>query len=277
MDLQILSQLKMQHESLFALTIALEDNDQEFIFRPIGREEYRLVLEEYEHHKDLAVFQEHLCQFCVLYPMTYIFSEGAGGVAELLADAILDVSGLFEEQGLELLMENRAKMQNFDYQIECMIHEAFPEYTLDEIGSWDMRKTMYFYARAEWILVNLRGVKINLIPDQNMQQTQVMQVDPRLMQQPQYQPVKDMNNDFEEVRMVPIDADYETDPTVLVKMKASELNDHQKQIAEQYTYNMLGREATARGSKVGKIEKVMHSKPMPELGFFAHDFEIGRD
>lgn len=267
MDLEILSALKAQHKDLFAMTIQLEDFDQEFIFRPIGREEYRMVLEEYDQHKDLTNFQEDLCQFSVVYP-DYQFHKGEGGVAELLSDAILDISGLFEQQGLELLVENRVQMQNFDYQIECIIHEAFPEHSLDEIGSWDMRKTMYYYARAEWILTQLRGVTLDLMTVDGQE------IDgPQPEQQQQYQVMKDMGNDFDEARIVPKETDYETDPTVLIKMKPSELNDHQKQIAEQYTYNMLGTEASRKGSKIGQIEKSMDNQILPELGFYAHEFD----
>lgn len=274
MDLETLSQLKANHKELFAITILLEETEQEFVFKPLGREEYRMVLEDYELHKDLSDFQEDICQFSIVHPADYQFHLGVGGVAELLSDAILDISGLFEQQGLELLLENRANMQNFDYQIECMIHEAFPEHSLEDIGSWDMRKTMYYYARAEWILTNLRGIELNLITaggdEIPMPGEQAQTVN---QPEPQYQPVKDMGNDFDEVKMVPKGEVYVTDPQELIKMKPSELNEHQKQIAEAYTYNMISGEASRKGSKVGKIEKVMHQGPMPELGFYAHEFD----
>lgn len=274
MDLEVLSKLKTQHKDLFAITLFLEESEQEFIFKPIGREEYRIVLEEFEEHKDLSEFQEALCQFSIVHPVDYQFHLGVGGVAEVLSDAILDMSGLFEQQGLELLIMNRNNMQNFDYQIECIIHEAFPEHSLDEIGSWDMRKTMYYYARAEWILVNLRGVKLDLMTvgeedlDILPENKPTQQTD-----QPQYQPVKDISNDFDEVKMVPVGESYETNPQELIKMKPSELNEHQKQIAEAYTYNMISGEAARKGSKVGKIEKTMDNQILPELGFYAHEFD----
>lgn len=273
MDLEKLAALKTQHKDLFAITLLLEEGEQEFIFRPIGREEYRLVLEEYEYHKDLSEFQEALCQFSVVYPADYQFHLGVGGVAELLSDAILDMSGLFEQQGLELLVENRTNMQNFDYQIECIIHEAFPEHSLDEIGSWDMRKTMYYYARAEWILVNLRGIELSLMTVGGEELGGPIDGQPLQEAEPQYQVVKDTGNDFDEVKMVPTGEAYETDPQELIKMKPSELNEHQKQIAEAYTYSMISGEAARKGSKVGKIEKAMHDGPMPELGFYAHEFD----
>jgi hypothetical protein len=152
---------KKQHEEVYQMTIADKENEfcYLFIFRAIGREEYKQLLFD---GLELGEFQEILCQKAVLYPDNYDFSKGLAGIADVLSSAIMDVSGLHVNQSVELLEQFRAELNILDYQADCIIHEAFPMYSLEEIQSWSVRKQMYYLSRAEWILRNLRGVPIEL-------------------------------------------------------------------------------------------------------------------
>ena len=49
------------------------------------------------------------------------------------------------------------KMQNVDRQISCIIHEAFPEYDIEDIDNWNMLRTTDFLIRSEWILRTIQG------------------------------------------------------------------------------------------------------------------------
>jgi hypothetical protein len=152
-------QWKRKYPELYQLTIADEEEEfcYMFIFRAIGREEYKQLLEE---NLELCDFQERICKEAVLYPEGYDFSQGLAGIAEVLSNAIIDVSGLHSQQAQQLLEKYRQEMNILDYQADCIIHEAFPEFSLEEIQSWSVRKLMYYLSRAEWILMNLRGVPI---------------------------------------------------------------------------------------------------------------------
>jgi len=141
----------------------VEIHEQNYIFRALGREEYKqLVLMDLS----LGENQEVICFSSVLYPQEYDFSSGIAGIAEVLADFVLDVSGLHTNQALELIGGFRQEMQNYDFQVDCIIHEAFPEFTLEDISTWSVRKTMKYLSRAEWILTSLKGVHLQHVYQQ---------------------------------------------------------------------------------------------------------------
>jgi hypothetical protein len=131
--------------------------DYQFIFRPLGREEYKQIV-LLDH--DLGEFQEAICFAATIYPENYDYTSGLGGVAEILSNGILEASGLLLGQAEGLLNEFRDDMHSFDHQVDVLIHEAFREFSLEEIASWPIRKTMFYLSRAEWILSNLKGVPI---------------------------------------------------------------------------------------------------------------------
>ncbi|MEB9509586.1 hypothetical protein P4I85_14405 [Bacillus cereus] len=159
---------KQQFGDIYQLDIL----EQTYIFRALGREEYKeIVLLDL----DLGEFQEVICSQVVIYPYDYDYSVGIAGIAEILSDGILDVSGLHLQQAKELLDQYREEMVNYDYQVDCMIHEAFPEYPIEVIASWPVRKTMYYLSRAEWILQNLKGIRIESIDETMMNDAQQQQ------------------------------------------------------------------------------------------------------
>lgn len=165
----------------------MEILEQHFIFRPLGREEYKEII---LMDLDLGEFQETICFSAMIYPNDYDYTRGIAGVAEILSDGILDASGLHLGQAKVLLDSYREEMYNYDYQVDVMIHEAFPEYSLEQIATWPIRKTMFYLSRAEWILQNLKGVQIQLI-DETIQQ------DHQQMEQ-QYVPQDQMPPEFAE-------------------------------------------------------------------------------
>lgn len=161
----------LQWKQEFGDIFQMEILGRHFIFRPLGREEYKQII---ILDLELGDFQEAICFQAMIYPNDYDYSRGIAGVAEIMSDAILDSSGLHMGQAKQLLDEFRAEMMNYDYQVDCMIHEAFPEYSLEEISTWSVRKTMYFLSRAEWILATLKGVPLGYI-DEALQQNLAQQ------------------------------------------------------------------------------------------------------
>lgn len=149
----------LQWKQQFGDIYQMEIQEQHFIFRPLGREEYKQVV---MMDLELGEFQEMICLQAMIHPDDYDYSKGIAGIAEVISDAVLDASGLHMGQAKQLLDDFRIEMENYDYQVDCMIHEAFPEYTLDEISTWPVRKTMYYLSRSEWILQTLKGVPIHI-------------------------------------------------------------------------------------------------------------------
>lgn len=155
-SIQQILEWKRDYGDVFQLVIG----EREFVYRPIGREEYKQII---LMDLDLGEFQEMICSLGVIYPEVYDYTKGVAGIAAVLSDAILDASGLLDGQAGELLQEFQEEMLNFDYQADCVIHEAFPEYTLEEISTWPVRKTMYYLSRAEWVLQTLKGVPVQML------------------------------------------------------------------------------------------------------------------
>lgn len=234
-----LDYLKSIYESIFQIEVL----DHVFVFRALGREEYREIMDQ---QMDLGSFQEAICFTGNIFPNDYDFTEGIAGVAELLADLILDASGLHGKQGKEILDEHRMEMENFDFQVDCMIHEAFPEFSLEEIATWPLRKSLFYLSRAEWILTNLRGVSI--IPFEELERQEEQQAQPP---QPEATPeesvsfVKEKGNDFSEA----------------------------PQLSEAQVMAMLQQEANAKGQSIGNPKTNMNDM-FPELNWFKHEEEL---
>lgn len=152
MDINNILEWKQQFGEVYMIEVL----DQQFFFRPLGREEYKEII---MLDLDLGEFQEAICYQTIIYP-EYEFSTGIAGVAEIISDGILDISGLHLGQAKELLDQFRDEMNNYDYQVDCLIHEAFPEHSLEDISTWSIRKTMFYLSRSEWVLRNLKGIPI---------------------------------------------------------------------------------------------------------------------
>jgi hypothetical protein len=179
-DLNNILEWKQNYGDIYQMQI----QEQHFIFRPIGREEYKEII---FLDLDLGEFQEAICFQSVIYPEEYDFSKGIAGISEVLSDSILDTSGLHIGQAKLLLDDFRVEMSNFDYQADCMIHEAFPEFSLEDISTWSVRKTMFYLSRSEWILTSLKGVKLDMLDEEEMQKLlmQQQQMEAQQQQPPQ--------------------------------------------------------------------------------------------
>ena len=135
-----------------------------FIYRSLGRKEYRTIVSS-EAISDCDK-EEVICETCTLYPENYDFSDcEEAGLPTALAKRILEQSLLTDAMSLTNLIYHYRNEMNTDYnrQVSCVIHEAFPEFKLDGddgIENCDVMKTAEYMARAEFILHSLRGVPL---------------------------------------------------------------------------------------------------------------------
>lgn len=153
-------------------------DDQVFIFKALGRKDFKDLVES-KAVNDCAK-EEIVCELCVLYPKDYDFEncEEAGLPTEL-CKIILDHSLLKSSDQLQKAIHYfRDKLnESLDEQITCVIHEAFPEYSVEDISNWDVVKTADYMTRAEYILHNLRGVP--LTPVQTASEEEYEEVPPQ--------------------------------------------------------------------------------------------------
>lgn len=149
---EIFTQLKDKYKTVFTYT---GFPDGIVIYRPLTRSQY---YELFENEQLMDVEREDIvCYNCILYPENFDIGAQPAGLIADLAQKILDAS-FMSKRGREILYLNAVdNMQNVDKQISCVIHEAFPEYDIEDIDNWDMVRTMDFLARSEWILKNIHG------------------------------------------------------------------------------------------------------------------------
>jgi hypothetical protein len=137
-----------------------EIDGQLFSYRPLGRKEYKDILTN--ENLDDWDKQDAICKTATIYPVDYDFNDCPAGIPSKLCDDIVEKSCLDPESMIYLLHMNRQEAEQLGSEMVCVIAEAFPSYTIDEIESWNNFKFMKIYAQAEWILKNIRGVEFQL-------------------------------------------------------------------------------------------------------------------
>lgn len=168
---------KIHQVDLTELYLKLVDEDPErhifiedfgesgvFIFKTLGRRDYRQIV----NTKGITNCdkEEIICSTCTLYPENYDFENcEEAGLPTALSKSILEKSMLTDAKSLRNLIYHFRNEMNEDYnkQVSCVIHEAFPEYKLDGddgIENWDIIRTAEYMAKAEFILHSLRMIPL---------------------------------------------------------------------------------------------------------------------
>ncbi len=134
--------------------------DELFIYRPLGRKEFKDILSN--QNLDDYEKQDAICKTVLLFPEDFDFDDCLAGIPEQLYKDVLEKSCLDPESMFYLLHMNREECEQLGSEMACIIAEAFPSYTIDEIEAWNNFKFMKIYAQAEWILKNIRGIEFGL-------------------------------------------------------------------------------------------------------------------
>lgn len=134
-----------------------EIDGQLYSYRPLGRKEYKDILTN-ENLNDWDK-QDAIVQTALVYPVDFDLDECPAGLPEQLCNDIVEKSCLDPESMVYLLHMNRQEAEQLGSEMACIIAEAFPSYTLDEIESWNNFKFIKTYTQAEWVLKNIRGVQ----------------------------------------------------------------------------------------------------------------------
>ena len=131
-----------------------------FIYRPLGRKEYKDIL----NNPNISDFdkQDAICNTVLIHPINFNFDDCVAGIPEQLYQDVIEKSCLDPESMLYLLHMERQETEQLGSEMACIIAEAFPSYTMDEIESWNNFVFMKKFAQAEWILKNIRGVQFSV-------------------------------------------------------------------------------------------------------------------
>ena len=156
-DLDVLIEETFQkHSAVFFSEI----DGQLYSYRPLGRKEYKDILTN-ENISDLDR-QDAIVKAALVYPPNLDLDNCPAGVPNQLCNDIVEKSCLDPESMIYLLHVNRQDAEQLGSEMACIITEAFPSYTIEEVESWNNFKFMKIYAQAEWILKNIRGVEFQL-------------------------------------------------------------------------------------------------------------------
>jgi hypothetical protein len=167
---EIFMNLQKEYHTIYIHQI----DDQVFMYRPLGRSEFKRLIED-ERFNDMQK-EEIVCQACVLWPEEYDYEECEAGIPTNLTAAILKSSYLDSiESRKSITTHYRQEMFDLDNQITCIINEAFPQFDIEEIEQWDIAKTAKYLSRAEWKLMNLRGLEMKFDPNEQEAPSQSQQ------------------------------------------------------------------------------------------------------
>lgn len=131
-----------------------------FAYRPITRKEYKDILSN-GNLSDLDK-QDAICKTALIYPVDFDLDDCSAGIPDRLYQDIIDKSCLDPESMYHLLNFNREEAEQLGSEMACIIAEAFPAYTIDEIEAWNNFKFVKLFTQAEWILTNIRGVEFRV-------------------------------------------------------------------------------------------------------------------
>lgn len=151
----IMSELSQEYDVLHHVQVYGDD----YIFRILGRKEYKRIL----HSEGLTELdmEDDICNLCVLWPEDFDTDECPAAAPSELCRQILENSFLDDiTSTLRLLEYYKEEMTDLENQMICIISEAFPNYSLEEIEEWNNLKFCKMFSRAEWKFNNLKDGEI---------------------------------------------------------------------------------------------------------------------
>lgn len=182
-----------QWKKIYEQVLTVEIHGQHFVYRPLSRFEFRRIS---ELEIDDGDKEEIICSVATLFPESYDFvNDVPAAIPTQLTNLILEASGLSSpEETLNILTFYRDQMLDIDSQIDCIIKEAFPEFDLEDIPHWTIKQAYFYFSRAEWILANLRGSRIDI----NKNQIPQVPIPEHIKQHP----TSELNNEIQEEKEI---------------------------------------------------------------------------
>lgn len=131
-----------------------------FTYRALSFSEFEQIKDTIPENEER---EEAVCRLSILDPQIEDWSEEIYGVVpQLLARQILQSSCLTSDTANDVKLyraQQKTRVNNtIEEQVACLIKEAFPEFSLEEILNWSIKKMCWYEARARWIMENLKGV-----------------------------------------------------------------------------------------------------------------------
>ena len=134
-----------------------EYNGEIYIYKLLSRKSYKNLIS----NPNLTQIEkeDEVCKECILWPRDFDPDEYEAGMPTYLFEQIMTNSFLTSVDDMITLIEvSREETEQLDSQMSCIISEAFPNYSMEEIEEWDMIKFCKMFTKAEWKLKSLRSL-----------------------------------------------------------------------------------------------------------------------
>lgn len=134
-----------------------EYNNDIYIYKLLNRKAYKNLIA----NPNLSQIEkeDEVCKECILWPRDFNPDNYDAGMPTYLYEQIMENSFLTGVKDMIVLIETcREETEKLDSQMSCIINEAFPNYSIEEIEEWDMIKFCQMFTKAEWKLKNLRSL-----------------------------------------------------------------------------------------------------------------------
>ena len=112
-----------------------------------SRDEFKQfnMANKYKEYKDILTNenlndwdkQDEIVKTALVYPVDFDLDECPAGLPEQLCNDIVEKSCLDPESMVYLLHMNRQEASTLGSEMACIITEAFPSYTIEEVESWN--------------------------------------------------------------------------------------------------------------------------------------------
>ena len=244
-----------------------------FIFKTMGRKDFRELMESEAINNYLK--EEVVCETCVLYPENYDFGNcEEAGLPTQLCKKIIERSMLKDSSQLEKAIHycRDQLAKNLEDQITCVIHEAFPEYSIEEISNWDVIKTAEYMTKSEYILNNLRGVP--LVPVQQVPETEVQQTSTYQERKPR-QSMEDRFKKIDSNRPITNNDKHRLTPEKLVELerKFPEIDWRNDNVSKEGVSALQGQYFDSKSfAERSNDDYVAHQEDIPEA--LRHKFKV---
>lgn len=139
-----------------------EYDNEIYIYKLLSRKAYKNLIT----NPSLTQIEkeDEVCKECILWPRNFNPDDCDAGMPTYLFEQIMTNSFLTGIEDMITLIEaSRDEAEELDSQMSCIISEAFPHYSMEEIEEWDMIKFCKMFTKAEWKLKNLKSLPIETV------------------------------------------------------------------------------------------------------------------
>lgn len=125
-----------------------EFNNDIYIYKLLNRKAYKNLISN--PNLNQIEKEDEVCKECILWPRDFNPDDYEAGLPTYLYEQILANSFLTGiGDMIDLIEVGREETEYLESQMSCIINEAFPNYSMEEIEEWDMIKFCKMYSKAE--------------------------------------------------------------------------------------------------------------------------------